>query len=315
MQHQDSRRTRHVAVLVFDGVRTLDVTGPLEVFDVARSLGCDYTVALYSTADSVSVECSSGLRFSTIAASALPPKIDTLVVPGGECLVSGGVPEHLQNVIRAHAPNARRIASVCAGSFALGAVGLLDGRRATTHWRHLDTLAARHPSVRIDRESIYARDGAVWTSAGVAAGIDLALALVSDDHGAAVAQEISKDMVVFGRRMEGHPQISVAARTPRPKHPELERLLATVNSDPAGHYELDTVAARLGLSARHLSRIFKAQVGVTLRQYVHEIRLESAVALVLAGESFHAAARRSGLRDGALVRDYLCAHRREATSA
>ncbi|PRC45899.1 AraC family transcriptional regulator, partial [Mycobacterium sp. ITM-2017-0098] len=210
---------------------------------------------------------------------------------------------------------ARRIASVCAGSFALGAAGLLDGRRATTHWRHLDTLAARHPSSTIERESVYTRDGALWTSAGVAAGIDLALALVSDDHGAALTQEISKDMVVLSRRMEGHPQISVAARTPRPKHPELERLLATVNSDPAGHYELDTVAAQLGISPRHLSRLFKAQVGITLRQYVHQVRLESAVGLVLGGESFHAAARRSGLRHGALVRDYLSAHRVAAASA
>lgn len=315
MRHEYDRRPRHVAVLVFDGVRTLDVTGPLEVFDVARSLGCAYTVALYSTANSLSVQCSSGLTFTTAPASALPSVIDTLMVPGGECLVADGVPHHVRDVLRAHATHARRIASVCAGSFALGAAGLLDGRRVTTHWRHLDTLAARHPSATVERESIYTRDGAVWTSAGVAAGIDLALALVSDDHGAAVAQEISKDMVVLSRRMEGHPQISVAARTPRPKHPELERLLATVNADPAGHYELDTVAAQLGISPRHLSRLFKGQVGVTLRQYVHEVRLESAVGLVLGGESFHAAARRSGLRDGALVREYLSAHRVTAASA
>jgi transcriptional regulator GlxA family with amidase domain len=245
----------------------------------------------------------------------LPRDIDTLLVPGGECLLTDGIPGHLQQVIRKHAYRARRVASVCAGSFALGAVGVLDGRRATTHWRHLDTLAARHPTTVIERESVYTRDGAVWTSAGVAAGIDLALALVSDDHGAAVAQEISKDMVMLSRRMEGHPQISVAARTPRPKHPELERLLATVNADPAAHYELDTVAARLGISPRHLSRLFKAQVGVTLRQYVHDVRLESAVGLVLGGESFHAAAKRCGLRDGALVRDHLCAQRREVATA
>lgn len=315
MCHEQDRRPRHIAVLVFDGVRTLDVAGPLEVFDVARSLGCAYPVTLYSSTNSTSVQCSSGLTFDARPASAMPADIDTLMVPGGDCLVTDGVPRHLEDVLRAHAGGARRVASVCAGSFALGAAGLLDGRRATTHWRHLDTLAARHPSSRIEHDSIYTRDGAVWTSAGVAAGIDLALALVSDDHGAAVTQEISKDMVVLSRRMEGHPQISVAARTPRPKHPELERLLATVNADPAAHYDLDTVAAKLGISPRHLSRLFKGQVGVTLRQYVHEVRLETAVGLVLGGESFHAAARRSGLRDGAMVRDYLSAHRLEATSA
>ncbi|AQA03251.1 AraC family transcriptional regulator [Mycobacterium sp. MS1601] len=308
MCHEQDRRPRRIAVLVFDGVRTLDVTGPVEVFDVAKALGCAYDVRLYSTADATTVRCSSGLTFAAIPISELTAEADTLLVPGGECLVAQVIPHHLRRSIETHARTARRIASICAGSFALAATGLLDGRRATTHWRHLDTLAARYPAVRIERESIYTHDGAVWTSAGVAAGIDLALALVSDDHGAAVAQEISKDLVVLSRRMEGHPQISVAARTPRPKHPELERLLATVNSDPAGNYDLDTVAVRIGISPRHLSRLFKAQVGVTLHQYVQEVRLENAVSLVLAGESFHAAARRSGLRDGARVRDHLSAH-------
>jgi transcriptional regulator GlxA family with amidase domain len=309
MCHESDRGPRRIAVLVFDGVRALDVTGPLEVFDVARTLGCSYTIGLYSTSDSTSITCSSGLTFAAIPASTLGSDVDTLLVPGGDCLVSDAVPQHLRRVIGLHAGNARRVASICAGSFALASAGLLSGRRATTHWRHLDTLAVRHPSTIIERESVYTRDGAFWTSAGVASGIDLALALVSDDHGAAVTQEIAKDMVVLSRRMEGHPQISVAARTPRPKHPELERLLATVNADPAAQYDLDTVAGRIGVSPRHLSRLFKAQTGVTLRQYVHDVRLENAVGLVLAGESFHAAARRSGLRDGARVRDHLSAHR------
>ncbi|MDY6869981.1 MAG: AraC family transcriptional regulator [Actinomycetota bacterium] len=303
-----NRPSRRIAVLVFDGVRTLDVTGPLEVFDVARSLGCGYSVTLHSCGEAAAVRCSSGLSFDTLPASQLTAEVDTLLVPGGTCLVTDGVPASLQQLIRSHAPKARRVAAVCAGSFALGAVGLLDGRRATTHWRHLEAFAARHPSTVIERESVYTRDGDIWTSAGVAAGIDLAVALVADDHGTHVAQEIAKEMVMLGRRMEGHPQIPVAAHTPRPKHPELERLMATVNTDPAGRYELDTVAAEVGLSARHLARLFKAQVGMTLRQYVHEVRLENAVGLVLAGESFHAASQRSGLRYGARVRDYLAAH-------
>lgn len=304
-----NRQPRHIAVLVFDGVRTLDVTGPLEVFDVARSLGCTYSVTLYSCEDSRTIRCASGLSFDAVPASTLAAPPDTLLIPGAAALVTDGVPQRLQQLIRAHAADARRVASICAGSFALGAAGLLDGRRATTHWRHLDMLATQYPAARIDRDSVFVRDGEIWTSAGMSAGIDLALALVADDHGTDIAQEIAKDMVLLSRRLEGHPQISVAARTPRPKHPELERLMATVNADPAGHYELDTVAARLGLSARHLARLFKAQVGMSLREYVYEVRLENAVGLVLAGESFHAAAQRSGLRYGARVRDYLAAHR------
>ncbi|WP_099021517.1 GlxA family transcriptional regulator [Mycolicibacterium palauense] len=309
MCHYSKLEPRRIVMLVFDGVRTLDVTGPLEVFDVARELGCAYSVSLHACGDSPTIRCSSGLSLDAAPVSALPHDADTLLVPGGESLVADGVSDRLRELIGSYAPRVRRVASVCAGSFALAAAGLLDGRRATTHWRHLDTFADRHPETTLDRESVYVRDGHVWTAAGGAAGIDLALALVADDHGADVAQEISKDMVVLSRRLEGHPQISVAARTPRPKHPELERLMATISSDPAGHYELDTVALQLGLSPRHLARLFKAQVGVTLRQYVYEVRLENAVGLVLGGESFHAAARRSGLRYGARVRDYLAAHR------
>lgn len=304
------RRPPHIAVLVFEGVRGLDVAGPLEVFDVAGGLGSAYSVAFYSTTEATAVRCASGLTLHTAPVSALASEvIDILFVPGSESVVADGAPWHLVRTVRSHAARARRVASIGTGSFALAAAGVLDGRRATTHWRHLDSFAVRHPSVIVDRESVYICDGNVWTSAGAAAGIDLALALVCEDHGAAVAQDISKELVVLGRRLEGHPQISVAARTPRPKHPEIDRLLETVNVDPAGQYELDSVAAQLGISPRHLARLFKAQTGMTLRQYVHEVRMENAVALILAGESFRAAARRSGLHYGASVRTHLDARR------
>jgi len=292
-------------MLVYDGVRTLDVTGPLEVFDVARSLRCGYTVELYAVADQAIVRCSSGVALAATPISALTEMPDTLLVPGGECLVAPGPDARLLDAIRRFSGRARRTASICAGSFALAATGLLDGARATTHWRHLDTFAQRHPSVILDPDSVFVRDGNIWSSAGVAAGIDLALALVAEDHGSVIAHEISKDMVVFSRRLEGHPQLSVAARTPRPKHSGLEHLLQTINAEPARKYTLDKVAADLGVSARHLSRLFTAQVGCTLKEYVLAVRLESAVGLVLAGESFHSAARRCGLRDGSQLREFL----------
>ncbi len=292
-------------MLVYDGVRTLDVTGPLEVFDVARSLRCDYTVELYAVTNAAMVRCSSGMRLAAAPITALANSPDTLLVPGGECLVTSGPDPRLLAAVRRFSSAARRTASICAGSFALAAAGLLDDRRATTHWRHLDTFARRHPEVILETESVYVRDGGIWSSAGVAAGIDLALALVAEDHGSAIAHEISKDMVVFSRRLEGHPQLSVAARTPRPKHPGLEHLLQTINAEPARKYTLDKVAADLGMSARHLARLCKAQVGCTLKEYVLAVRLESAVGLVLAGESFHSAARRCGLRDGSQLREFL----------
>jgi transcriptional regulator GlxA family with amidase domain len=305
VQPAASTPSRPVSVLVFDGVRTLDVMGPLEVFDVARSLGCSYEVTLYASTETHAVRCSSGVTFDVRPLSELRHPPDTLLVPGGEVLVAPGPSDALIDAVRHQARRARRTASVCAGSFVLAAAGLLDGKRATTHWRHLDTFAARFPAVEVDRESVYAHDGTVWSSAGVAAGIDLALALVAEDFGSVVAHEISKDMVVLSRRLDGHPQISVAARTPRPKHPDLERLVQTVNARPAANYALGKVAADIGISARHLARLFKAQVGCTLNEYVLAVRLEGAVGLVLAGESFHAAARRSGLRDAAQIRDFL----------
>ncbi|MCF6389871.1 DJ-1/PfpI family protein [Mycobacterium sp. MBM] len=309
MCHYVEHRSRHIAILAGDGARTLDVTGPLEVFDAARTLGADYTVSLHTYGDSSVLRCASGLAFAAEPASLMDPTIDTLVLLGGESYVCEPVPSHVRRAVRDRAAVARRIAAIDTGVFALGAAGLLEGRRATTHWRHLDAFVTHCPSTIVDRESVFVRDDDIWTSAGSAAGIDLALALVADDHGSDLAHEISRDMVVLSRRMEGHPQISAAARTPRPKHTELERLMATISADPAGHYELDVVAARIGMSPRHLARLFKAQVGVTLRQYVYEVRLENAVGLVLAGESFHAAARRSGLRYGARIRDHLQAHR------
>jgi transcriptional regulator GlxA family with amidase domain len=296
---------RRIAVLLFNGVRLLDVTGPLEVFDVARALRCDYEVTLYSVEDQHSVHCSSGVVLGTLPVHSMTGTYDTVLVPGGERLVAEPIPPALISVLQAQSTRTRRTASICAGSFALAAAGLLENKRATTHWRHLDTLAARHPQVDVERTSVYVQDGSMWSSAGVAAGIDLALALVADDYGSATAHEISKDMVVFSRRVDGHPQLSVAARTPRPQHPHLERLIDDINVNPAGRYTLESAAAQVGVSPRHLARLFTKQVGCSLRDYVHQVRIEAAIGLVLTGESFHAAAQRSGLRDGADVRDFL----------
>ena len=315
--------SKTVVFALYDKVTLQDVAAPLEIFARANDFGARYTVLLASpTGRAVGTTAFATLDVD-VSVNEVPDAFDTLVVPGGvpaEFMFTPGVhdipeeptPDSVPDAIgmvRKLAPRARRIASVCTGSFVLAALGLLDGRRATTHWAHCQTLARCYPNVEVDPDSLFVQDGPFITGAGITAGIDLALALVCEDHGAAVAQDISKELVVLGRRLEGHPQISVAARTPRPKHPEIDRLLETVNVDPAGHYELDSVAAQLGISPRHLARLFKAQTGMTLRQYVHEVRMENAVALILAGESFRAAARRSGLHYGASVRTHLDARR------
>jgi transcriptional regulator GlxA family with amidase domain len=282
-----------IVVLVYDGVRLLDVTGPLEVFDVAVSMGAAYRVVVCSP-DGRDVTTSGGLRLGVACAAGEVDEVDTLLVPGGECLVTGP-PAALLDAIRLLSPAARRVTSVCAGSFALGAVGLLDGRRATTHWRHTAALARQFRGVVVEEEAIYVRDGRILTSAGVSAGIDLALALVEEDESDELAHHVARDMVVFMRRLGAQPQLSVPARTARPRHQPVRALCDQIAADPAADHSLGALAARSGLSVRHLSRLFQTEIGATPASYVASVRLEAATALLRSGETLGTAARRSGI--------------------
>jgi len=281
-------------MLVYDGVRLLDVTGPLEVFDVAIALGARYRVVICSP-DGQDITTSGGLRIGVTCRADELATVDTLVVPGGECLVDHGPTAALIASIAHLAADARRVTSVCAGSFALGSAGLLEGRRATTHWKHTATLGRRFPTVTVDPDSIYVRDGRFLTSAGVTAGIDLALALVEEDEGDETAQAIARDLVVFMRRLGAQPQLSVPARTTRPRRTPLRTLCDEIAADPAADHSLPALATRAGMSERHLRRIFTAEVGCTPTAYVAAVRLEAALDLRRAGETVAAAARRSGL--------------------
>lgn len=308
MQGSGSRR-RTVAVLVFDGVRLLDVTGPLEVFDVAVSMGVAYHVLVCSP-DGRDVTTSSGLRLGVTSAAGAVGAADTLVVPGGECLVDTRPPAALLDAIALLADGARRVTSVCAGAFALGAAGLLDGRRATTHWRHTTMLARRFPAVDVDEEAIYVRDGRILSSAGVSAGIDLALALVEEDEGDETAHRIAQDLVVFMRRRGAQPQLSVPARTARPRRQPLRVLCDQIAADPAADHCLTALADRAGMSVRHLGRLFKRELGCTPAGYVAAVRLEAANALLQSGAGFAAAARRSGLGSAETLRRTMRRHGR-----
>jgi transcriptional regulator GlxA family with amidase domain len=298
---------RTVAVLIFDGVRLLDVTGPLEVFDVAVCMGVPYRVLVCSP-DGLDVTTSSGLRLGVTCAAGAVGAVDTLVVPGGECLVAARPSAALLDAIAVLAEGVRRVTSVCAGSFALGSAGLLDGRRATTHWRHTATLAHRFPAVDVDEEAIYVRDGRFLTSAGVSAGIDLALALVEEDEGDETAHRIAQDLVVFMRRMGAQPQLSVPARTVPPRRQPLRTLCDQIAADPAADHSLAALADRAGMSVRHLGRLFKQELGCTPAGYVTAVRLEAANALLLSGAGVATAARRSGLGSAETLRRTMRRH-------
>ncbi|MEU8137130.1 GlxA family transcriptional regulator [Streptodolium elevatio] len=285
---------RHIVFLAFDGVRQLDVTGPLEVFATARELGAPYRWTVCS-ADGADVTTASGrLAVDSRADAVLLGPIDTVVVPGSAELATGPAPRALAAPLAELAPAAGRVASVCTGAFALAEAGLLDGRRATTHWRHAAALAGRFPRVRVEPDAIHVRDGRVLTSAGVTAGIDLALALVEADAGAALARDVARDLVVFMQRPGGQSQFSAALRGPAPRHDALRAVLDAVSADPAGDHSVPAMAARSGLSVRHLTRLFRDRLGESPAGYVEAVRVEAAQALLADGEAVTAAALRSG---------------------
>ncbi|RDI63485.1 GlxA family transcriptional regulator [Nocardia pseudobrasiliensis] len=297
--------SRDVAVLAFDGVRLLDTTAVLEVFTTAVTLGARYTVTLCSP-DGAPVTTASATGLTVGCSYGELDRPHTVIVPGAPELPYAPPPSVLLETLPELSRGARRVASVCTGAFVLARAGMLDGRRATTHWRHTGRLARAHPKVTVEPDAIYVRDGAVTTSAGVSAGLDLALALVEEDCGAELAREVARDLVVFLQRPGGQSQFSVASRTLRPRRAVLRAVTDAVLADPAADHSLTALAARAHLSGRHLTRLFRDELGTTPALFVESARLEAAQAMLESGDSVTAAASRSGLgSDESLRRVFL----------
>lgn len=299
--------TRRVGFLVPDAVTLLDVSGPLEVFHRAARLGHGYGTFLVSPHGGP-VTTSSGV---TLAATAAPPDagpLDTLVVAGADHLAGEGPDGALLAAAGTLAGQARRVASVCTGAFVLAGLGLLDERRATTHWRHARTLALRHPRVRVEPDALHVRDGRFHTSAGISAGIDLALALVEHDHGAGAARAIARELVVFMQRPGGQSQFSAALATPPVRGDLLRALTAAVLADPAADHSLPAMAATAAVSTRHLTRLFRTEVRTTPARWVERVRLDRAQQLLLDGHSVTSAARLSGLGSDETLRRVFARH-------
>jgi transcriptional regulator GlxA family with amidase domain len=261
---------RNVLILLFAGVQSLDVTGPLEVFAGA---GAAYRV-MTASPDGAAVRTSSGLTLAADAdLSAVPPP-DTVVVPGGEG--TRDTDPVIVEWLRAHASRARRVVSVCSGAFLLAEAGLLAGRRATTHWRVCGTLARRYPDVQVDPEPIFVRDGPIATSAGVTAGIDLALALVEEDLGRDVALAIARHLVMFLRRPANQTQFSTQLSAQVASRPGLREVQRWIADNPHADLSVPALARRASLSPRQFARAFTAEVGETPGRYVDGVRLETA---------------------------------------
>ncbi|MBY8879662.1 GlxA family transcriptional regulator [Actinacidiphila acidipaludis] len=284
-----------VRILVFPGVRVLDITGPIEVFTSANEFGGRYRLTLVS-ADGERVTTAAGTRLEVdMAAGDAAETSDILVIPGGPGWDRLIKDDDLLDIVRGLDARSRCTVSVCTGAFLLAAAGLLDGHRATTHWRHTRELASRFPAVSVEPDAIFVQDGTVMTSAGVSAGIDLSLALVEMQCGADVAREVARDMVVFMQRPGGQSQFSARARAPHARQRMLRQVLDAVAADPGGDHTLSGMARRAGISARHMSRLFGDEVGTTPARYVEQVRLEAAQAMLEGGdEPVAVVARRSG---------------------
>jgi transcriptional regulator GlxA family with amidase domain len=271
---------RTVLIPVFDDVQSLDVTGPLEVFvgasrhhTAARGRTPAYRVSVAGLGGGP-VRTSSGLTIAPDAdlRDAEPPH--TLVVPGGP---GTRTPDpKLVEWIRHTGRRAKRIASVCTGAFLLADAGLLEGRRVTTHWNAAAALQRRHPGITVDPEPIFIQDGAVWTSAGVTAGIDLALALVEADLGREAALVVARHLVMFLRRPGSQSQFSVQLAGQVATRQPLQEIQQWIADHPDEDLSVSALARRSNLSPRQFARAFAAEVGIPPGRYVDQTRLEAA---------------------------------------
>lgn len=265
---------RSVLVVVFDGVQSLDVTGPVEVFTGAgRHSGDPYRIRTASP-DGAPVRTSSGLTLVPDHALADAGTPHTLLVPGGDG--TRRPPAGLVDWLRRRARSAERVVSVCSGALLLAEAGLLDGRRATTHWALCDHLARTYPAVDVDPEPIFVRDGDIATSAGVTAGIDLALALVEEDHGRDTALAVARHLVVFLRRPGNQAQFSAQLAAQMARREPLRELQQWIAAHPDEDLSVESLAERVSLSPRHFARAFHAETGTTPGRYVERVRLEQA---------------------------------------
>ncbi|WP_225822639.1 GlxA family transcriptional regulator [Streptomyces naphthomycinicus] len=275
---------RFIVIMLFDGVDLLDVTGPPEVFALLRRETDDetgYEVALAAeTMDPVTTAAGVRVLPDLTFAEASGRAIDTLLVPGSvevdeQRRVHALTEPAVVAWVGTLAGRSRRVASVCVGAHLLAAAGLLDGRRATTHWSTAQQLAADHPAVEVDADPIFIRDGGVWTGAGITACLDLSLALVSEDFGEAVALRVARQLVMYLKRPSGQSQFSVpiepvstTRRTAELRHFVAERI--------AGPLTIADLARHAHVSERQLTRIFKTELGMTPAAYVEAARVEVA---------------------------------------
>ena len=274
---------RDILMLAFPGAQLLDITGPLQMFAGANDelSGRAYRIRIAAPeagafATSSGIALMADLSFADVTRRRLA-RTHTLLVAGGDA----GVRIELRRgaiarIVRDAIGRTARIGSVCSGAFFLAAAGILDGRRATTHWQSLKALARCRPAVQVDADAIHVQDGGVWTSAGVTAGMDLALAMIEADHGRAVALAIARRHVIFRIRPGGQSQFSSELAAQSSSNARIGRLAAKVTARPNHNWSTEVLAAEAGVSLRSLSRLFRSGLNVTPADFVERVRIDLA---------------------------------------
>lgn len=306
-QMAQTAKTRTVVIIVFDGVKLLDAAGPAEVFAEANRFGANYSLQIASV-DGCDVSTTIGTNFAVTERISDIDCADTVVVAGGDVLIGRPIDPALVEALKTVPDRTRRLASVCTGSFILAQAGLLNGRRATTHWQHTRLMANAFPEVGVEPDAIFVRDGDVFTSAGVSSGIDLALALVELDYGPELVRQVARSLVVYLKRAGGQSQFSVLVEADPPPDSSLRPVTDAVSADPGADHNVRKLAARASLSTRQLTRLFQSELGTTPARYVEMVRIDFARAALDAGRSVAETARLAGFGSTETLRRVFLTH-------
>ncbi len=285
-----AKTVRRVVFVVVSPLVELDLLGPLNVFQHAAKLQADsvgllggplYEIVIAGNTSDLVLEGHCGMRMMAHQHfSQVREPIDTLLIVAGPVCVDTPVEADLCAWVRSKSAITRRMGSICVGAFVLAATGLLDGHRAATHWGYSEELARRYPNVRVDPDPIWIRDGNIFTSAGVTAGIDLALALVEEDLGSRTALEIARQLVVYLKRPGGQRQFSVPLTAQMPSRTSFSDLAAWIPGNLERTLSVEILADRMAMSPRNFARVFRSQIGLTPADYVRRVRVEAARALL-----------------------------------
>lgn len=277
--------TKHIVLIAPPNTSILDIAGPLEVFSkandyintYAQNTNQPYTLHVLSTQSSKIVKTSSGLPIITEGTiKTIDYEVDTVLVTGNTNTTENMVVKETLNWLREHSTTTRRVGSICAGAFILAEAGILNGKRATTHWRVCDKLARSYPKVKVERDPIFVKDGNVYTSAGISTGMDLSLALVEEDYGRDIALAVARQLVLFLKRPGNQSQFSIMLTHQKVDYEPIRDIQDWVIEHLDEDLTVEILAERASMSPRNFARVFLRESGITPAKYIEKLRLETA---------------------------------------